>query len=240
MGHDGPREMPRAAPRRAASHMIEIRNLEVRYGTTVAVDGLSLSIRAGSLFGLLGPNGAGKTTTLHCLAGLRRPHAGQVVVDGIDATREPRRLRRVLGLVPQHLALYPTLSVEENLRIFGGLVGLGGRRLRALCDEGRTIVYTTHHLEEVEALSDEVAIVDHGRIVAEGDLSELLSRAGGGTRYDVELAEEAPASQLERALAAQGLPVTAVRPAGMRLEDLFLRLTGRALRDGEARDSEEV
>ncbi|RMG18820.1 MAG: ABC transporter ATP-binding protein [Deltaproteobacteria bacterium] len=280
--------------------MIEISQLEVHFGQVHAVDGLSLRIPTGSFYGLLGPNGAGKTTTLHCLAGLRRPDGGTIRAEGVDAVAEPRRLRRLLGLAPQHLALYPTLSVEENLRIFGGLAGLSGRRLtervnaglalaslesrrnhrvetlsggmkrrlnlacamlhdprilicdepttgvdpqsrnhifetlRALRDAGRTIVYTTHHLEEVEALCDRVAIVDHGRLVAEGELPALLEPAKGIRSYEIELAEPTPAEAVRAALADGRLAVTSVRPAERSLEDLFLELTGRALRDADA------
>lgn len=278
--------------------MIEIEHLTARYGRRLAVDDLSLSVAEGALMGLLGPNGAGKTTTLSCVVGLRRPDAGEIRVDGVAVSQDPLRARRLLGWVPQRLALYPELTVAQNLRAFGGLYDLSGATLRArveealalsqlgerakarvahlsggmqrrlnlavallhrpkvlICDEpttgvdaqsrnhmfetirslnraGMTVIYTTHYMEEVQALCDRVAIMDGGRLLTEGDLRALLDRPGDQW-FDVDFDGPVSAAAVEAALAAAGLPVSAVRPRPRTLETLFLELTGHTLRDDE-------
>ncbi len=102
--------------------------LRLSYGARRALDGVSFEVAAGEIVGLLGPNGAGKTTTLSVLATLRRPDAGDAEVGGVSTRRDPARVRRLLGLVPQSLAVYPTLTARENLRCFAGVLGLGRRR----------------------------------------------------------------------------------------------------------------
>jgi len=109
--------------------ILEAEDLEKSYGGRRAVDGLSLSVAPGEIFGLLGPNGAGKSTTLAMLSTLFPPDAGRIVIDGIDAVREPARVRPGLGFVPQELALYPALGARDNLAFFGRIYGLHGRTL---------------------------------------------------------------------------------------------------------------
>ena len=89
----------------------------------------------GQIYGLLGPNGAGKTTTISIISGLLRPDAGRVVVDGVDFWSDPRRAQRIMGVVPQEIALYEELSGRENLEFWGRLAGLGGREVRARASE---------------------------------------------------------------------------------------------------------
>jgi ABC-2 type transport system ATP-binding protein len=101
--------------------------LRLSYGTRLALDGLSFEVAAGEIVGLLGTNGAGKTTTLSVLATLRRTDAGDAEVGGVSTGRDPARVRRMLGLVPQSIAVYPTLTANENLRCFAGVLGLGRR-----------------------------------------------------------------------------------------------------------------
>jgi linearmycin/streptolysin S transport system ATP-binding protein len=103
---------------------IQVDGLRVRYDDRWALSGLSFQVRAGELVGLLGPNGAGKTTTLSVLATLVRPDAGRASVAGHDTVREAARVRAVLGLVPQTLAIYPTLTARENLLFFARLFRL--------------------------------------------------------------------------------------------------------------------
>ena len=110
--------------------MLEIRGLTKAYGQHEVLRGVDLAAGAGEIVGLLGPNGAGKTTLVSIVAGLRRADAGRVAVDGIDALAHPEAARRVLGLAPQELGIYPVLSVEKNLAFFAELSGLGGRNLR--------------------------------------------------------------------------------------------------------------
>jgi ABC-2 type transport system ATP-binding protein len=104
--------------------MIAMNGLSQRYGTFTALDSLTLSITAGETVGLLGPNGAGKTTTLRMLAGLDRPAAGRVAVDGIDPWTDSDRVRRLLGVVPDGAGLYERLTVTQNLTAFASLYDL--------------------------------------------------------------------------------------------------------------------
>jgi len=277
--------------------MIRIDGLSVRFGEVRAVDELTLHIPEASLFGLLGPNGAGKTTTISCIAALRTPTAGRVRVAGQVVAREPARVQRMLGLVPQSLALYPTLSVVKNLRLFGGLFGLGGKRLRErvswglalaqleakadtevcalsggmkrrlnlacallhdpeviICDEpttgvdpqsrnhlfetiadlhreGRTVLYTTHYMEEVEALCDRVAVIDGGCVVADDTLDGLLRAVGKPKRFDVTLDQGCDEEALRAELESAGLPLAGLSEHKRSLEQVFLELTGKELRD---------
>jgi ABC-2 type transport system ATP-binding protein len=103
-------------------------------GRTV-VDEVAFTIARGETYGLLGPNGAGKTTTINLICGLLRREAGTVVIDGVDLDDAPRRARAAIGYVPQDLAIYLDLTAAENLRFFGRLQGLGGRRLTARVEE---------------------------------------------------------------------------------------------------------
>jgi ABC-2 type transport system ATP-binding protein len=285
-----------------ARAVIRITDLTVDYeasgGPVRAVDGLTLTIAEGELFGLLGPNGAGKSTTISCLGGLRRPTSGTVLVDGIDVALHAEQAKERLGVVPQSLALYPSLSVLQNLRIFGGLFGVTGKRLgqrvdwalalaqleqkrsalvatlsggmkrrlnlacsllhdppvvvcdepttgvdpqsrnhlfetiRRLNEEGRTVVYTTHYMEEVEALCRRVAVIDHGRLVACDTLAGLLAATGPPRRYALTLETGCERDRLEAALGAGGLAAAAIEPEKRSLEQVFLELTGKELRDG--------
>ncbi|MBM3851896.1 MAG: ABC transporter ATP-binding protein [Verrucomicrobia bacterium] len=110
--------------------MLRVQSLTKRYGTLIALDGVSLGIAPGEFFGLLGPNGAGKSTLMSLVAGLRAPDAGTIEVDGRPLTAGNLAARSTLGLVPQHVALFPELNAEQNLRIFGELHGLRGATLR--------------------------------------------------------------------------------------------------------------
>ncbi len=116
--------------------MLNFENITKRYGALTALDGVSLKIEAGEFFGLLGPNGAGKSTLMSLVAGLRAPDAGAITLNGQPLSAAHPEVRASLGLVPQHIALYPKLSAEQNLRIFGQLYGLGGAILRDRINEG--------------------------------------------------------------------------------------------------------
>jgi ABC-2 type transport system ATP-binding protein len=272
-----------------------------RYGSLAAVDGLSLEVRAGEILGLLGPNGAGKTTTVGIATGLVAPDEGRVEIGGSGPPSSVAARRR-LGVAPQSLALYESLTGRENLEFLASLHGLEGaprrervavalafvsladraddrvssysggmkRRLNlaaavvhdpevVLLDEptvgvdpqsrnlvfdnvlalrarGRAIVYTTHYMEEAERLCDRVAIVDHGRLLAEGTVAELVAAYGGPGALvaetaagEVRLVTADPLDELNR-LAAAG-PVHSFHVEKARLEDVFLHLTGRSLRD---------
>ena len=114
--------------------MLSLRSVTKRYGALTALDGISLDLTRGEFFGLLGPNGAGKSTTMSLIAGLRAPDSGTLTLDGQPLTDAHSAARLSLGLVPQHVALYPDLSADQNLRIFGELYGLRGADLRARID----------------------------------------------------------------------------------------------------------
>ncbi len=114
--------------------MLVVNGLEKDYGKLKAVDRVSFSVEAGESFGLLGPNGAGKTTTISMIAGLVQPDAGEVTLNGISMQGEPLRAKRLLGLVPQEIALYSALNAEENLVFWGKLYGLKGQDLRERID----------------------------------------------------------------------------------------------------------
>ena len=115
--------------------MIEVFNLRKKFGDIEALKSVSFTVRAGEIYGLLGPNGAGKSTTIGVLCGLVVPDSGQASLDGIDIARRPVEARRVLGVVPQEVALYTEFSARDNLSFFGRLYGLGGARLSAAVEQ---------------------------------------------------------------------------------------------------------
>lgn len=106
--------------------ILKVADLTKIYGKTGArgLDGVGLTVDRGDIFGLLGPNGAGKTTTISIMSTVMKPTSGTVSICGIDALRHPGRVRPLIGFVPQEIALYPTLTAEENLIYFGRLHGL--------------------------------------------------------------------------------------------------------------------
>jgi ABC-2 type transport system ATP-binding protein len=118
-------------------HIIEINHLTKIYkGTSKpAIDDINLDISTGEIFGLLGPNGAGKTTTISILCGLFAPTSGNVFIDGMDYQHSPENIKNIIGVVPQDIALYPTLTARENLTFFGHLYGLKGKKLKTRIDE---------------------------------------------------------------------------------------------------------
>jgi ABC-2 type transport system ATP-binding protein len=127
--------------------MLVAQGVRKRFGDVVALDGFDLRIAAGEIVGLVGHNGAGKTTFVEIVAGLTRPDAGTVTVDGLDATSRSVQVRERIGLAPQELSLYLSLTVRENLRLFAGLAGLRGRRQRAAIDETSTALGLTEVID---------------------------------------------------------------------------------------------
>ena len=226
--------------------LIEVEQLTKRYGPRLAVGGVSFTVEAGEVFGLLGPNGAGKTTTMSILSTLLSHEGGQVQLCGLDLDGQTDQVKPLIGLVPQDLALYPTLSARDNLQFFGRIYGLRGAELQAriakaldvvnlqdradepvdsfsggmkrrlniavslihaprivfldeptvgvdpqsrnfifehverMRDEGITIFYTTHYMEEAMRLCDRIAIMDQGRILALDTPAALIQMLGGG------------------------------------------------------------
>ncbi len=291
---------------RYAERVLTLREVHKSYGSTVAVDGLSLRIEAGEVFGLLGPNGAGKSTTIGLAVGLLRPDRGEVELAGLGPPTRAS-VRRHLGACPQQIALYEQFSGEENLLFLGKLHGLdratrkrraaellervgltarakdrvsaysGGmqRRLniaaalvhdpklvlldeptagvdphsrhalfelvRALKSEGRTVVYTTHYMEEAQRLCDRVGVIDQGRVLALGTVDELIAAHGGqsvvtvlrdgasGTDEAERIETDDPMRVIARVAGEPG--AREVRLERPDLEGVFLHLTGRSLRD---------
>jgi ABC-2 type transport system ATP-binding protein len=222
--------------------VIVIESLVKKFEDITALDGLSLQVEKGELFGLLGPNGAGKTTTINILCGLIKPTNGSATVGGYDVLKEPAKVKELIGVCPQETAIYPYLTGAENVGLFGNLhamnketlktrrdmllekMGLtqdakrkaekysGGmkRRLslilalihdpqiafldeptvamdpqsrhavwdfiKELKKEDKTIILTTHYMEEAEELCDRVGIIDHGKLIALGSPKDLISK----------------------------------------------------------------
>jgi ABC-2 type transport system ATP-binding protein len=118
-GHEGLREA------------VRVRDLTKKFGSFVAVDGASFHVEAGEIFGFLGPNGAGKTTTLRMLIGVLPPTSGEGRVAGHGILTEGEAIRRSIGYMSQRFSLYGDLTVDENIRLFGGLYEVAGERFRA-------------------------------------------------------------------------------------------------------------
>jgi ABC-2 type transport system ATP-binding protein len=222
--------------------VVEVRDLERRFGDFVAVDHVTFSVKRGEIFGLLGPNGAGKTTTFRMLCGLLPPSGGTLTVAGVDVRRDRASARQHLGYVAQMFSLYGQLTVGENLDFFARAYGLGGnqkrdriawalsqfnlepfvnlpsahlpggfkqrlamaaallhrpeilfldeptsgadpfarrefwRRITALAAEGVTVIVTTHFMAEAE-YCDRAAILDSGKVLAQGTPAELRGHA---------------------------------------------------------------
>ncbi|MBL8108968.1 MAG: ATP-binding cassette domain-containing protein [Anaerolineales bacterium] len=115
--------------------MLESKNLAKSYGDFTAVKGITFDIKEGEIFSLLGPNGAGKTTTISMLSTLYAPTSGDATIGGHSVTKDPMAVKRVIGVVPQDLALYEDLTAKENLVFWGQMYGLGGKSLNSRVDE---------------------------------------------------------------------------------------------------------
>ncbi|MEV7723914.1 ATP-binding cassette domain-containing protein [Streptomyces sp. NPDC087917] len=116
-------------------HAVEVRGLVKHYGETKALDGVDLDVREGTVLGVLGPNGAGKTTLVRCLSTLIVPDAGTARVAGFDVVRQPRQLRRTIGLTGQYASVDEKLSGWENLYMIGRLLDLSRKDSRRRADE---------------------------------------------------------------------------------------------------------
>src|SRR6201996_3103021 len=176
---------------------ISIQNLQKTYaGGKTALHGVSFDVPRGQIFGLLGPNGAGKSTLINILAGLVNKTGGTAEIWGFDIEEHPRNAKRAIGIVPQEILFDPFFSPREALEICAGLYGVpkAERRtlellravhledkadayVRELNARGTTVVLTTHYLEEAQELCDRIAIINHGRLIANEPTGELLSKA---------------------------------------------------------------
>ncbi|MCY9198304.1 ABC transporter ATP-binding protein [Bacillus atrophaeus] len=227
--------------------MLQVENIEKAYEKKLIVKGISFTLEKGEAFGLLGPNGAGKSTTISMIAGLVPPDKGEITVGGCIVGKDTNQAKQKIGVVPQDIALYPTLTAKENLLFWGKMYGLtsaeakkravevleyvglterakdkiqtfsGGMKRRInigaalmhrpellimdeptvgidpqsrnhilqtvkqLNEEGTTIIYTSHYMEEVEYLCDRIGIMDKGDMIAIGTKTDLCTRLAGGT-----------------------------------------------------------
>jgi ABC-2 type transport system ATP-binding protein len=304
---------------------ISIRDLQKTYkGGKRALDGITLDVPRGGIFGLLGPNGAGKSTLINILAGLVSKSGGSASIWGFDIDEHPRNAKRAIGIVPQEILFDPFFTPAETLEITAGLYGVpkaerqtaellravrledkanaysrtlsGGmkRRLlvakamvhsppilvldeptagvdvelrqqlwdyvRTLHRRGVTIVLTTHYLEEAEELCDRIAIINHGRLIANETTRTLVGMAQEKVvevivDRDVDCPPEAPcfdkielsgdrtlaityrkdrvnAGEVLSALQRAGLGIVDVSTREADLEDVFLNLTRAGGADG--------
>src|SRR5262245_54919357 len=115
--------------------IVETRELSKKYGSFVALDRLSITVDRGQILGFIGPNGAGKTTTIKILVGLARPTSGNATVAGVDCAREPRKIKRLIGYMPDTFASYDNMRVSEYLDFFGAAFGIPRRRRATRVDE---------------------------------------------------------------------------------------------------------
>jgi ABC-2 type transport system ATP-binding protein len=115
--------------------IVEARDLRKSYNGVQAVDGLTLEIREGEIYGLLGPNGSGKTTTILILLGLTEPTGGEVRVCGFNPTREPLKVKRLVGYLPENVGFYEDLTARENLRFIARLNGIPDRESKKRIEE---------------------------------------------------------------------------------------------------------
>ncbi len=123
-------------------------NLRKSFGEFEAVKGISLKVMRGEVFGLLGPNGAGKTTTISMLTALLEPTGGKITIDGLDLQNSTHAVKAKLGLVPQEMALYMTLSARQNLMFFGRIYGLRGKELQNRVDEVLDMIGLTERADD--------------------------------------------------------------------------------------------
>ncbi len=129
--------------------VLEVQGVAKRYGDHVALDAVSLSVAPGEVCGLLGPNGAGKTTLVSIVAGLRSADVGTVHVDGVDVEQGGRSARSAVGLAAQDTAIYPTVTVRENLELFARLAGLGGSAMWSRIEQVADVVELTGLLDRL-------------------------------------------------------------------------------------------
>ena len=223
--------------------MLQIKQLTKHYGTKTAVDGLTLTIQPGEIYGFLGPNGAGKTTTLKCCCGILRPDSGEVLVDGVSMQKEPLQAKQKLAYLPDDPKLYEYMTGIQYLDFIADVYGVGDaaraertriyserfdlndalsqpigayshgmkqklaiisallhapklilmdepfvgldplashqlkQTMRAFCDAGGAIFFSTHVLEVAEKLCDRVAIIKNGTLVHSGPIEEVRGDA---------------------------------------------------------------
>jgi ABC-2 type transport system ATP-binding protein len=244
---------------------IQIHNLTKVYrgNPKPAINAVNLDVYEHNIFGLLGPNGAGKTTMIRILCGLLAPTKGEVTIGGYSLKREPQKIRKIIGVVPQEIALYPTLTARENLSVFGGICGLKGTDLKIQINKWLSVfgleksqhqqvgnysggmkrrlnlIAGLLHNPQILFLDEPTVGVDvQSKKVIIDNLLEI-NRTGTTIVYTSHYLEEAEnlCSYLsiidEGIIIAQGTlsDIRKERNPESSLEDIFLELTGKDLRD---------
>ncbi len=128
--------------------MLEIKNIKKYFNETKAVDNISFKVERGDILGLLGPNGAGKSTTISIISTLIKADEGNVLYKGVDIEKEPKKIQKQLGFVPQEIALYPSLSGYDNLKFWGKIYGLKGNKLKEKIEEVSQIIGINKRLKD--------------------------------------------------------------------------------------------
>lgn len=128
--------------------LLKVENLHKSFGNTKAVDGVSFQVRSGEVFGLLGPNGAGKSTTISMISTLLPPTKGEILFEDRSILTDPKAIRQKLGVVPQDIALYPTLTGYENLSFWGNMYGLKGPGLKKRINEVSEVIGLNGRLKD--------------------------------------------------------------------------------------------
>ncbi|MBA2840570.1 ABC-2 type transport system ATP-binding protein [Methanococcus maripaludis] len=302
-------------------HAIEVKNLVKKFDTNLAVNNVSFNVDKGEIFAFLGPNGAGKSTTINILTTLLKSTSGSAVISGFDASKDPKKVRKTIGIVFQDSTLDNQLTAYENLYIHGKIYGYKGEALKNRIEEllefvelldfkdkivknfsggmvrrleiarslihepevlfldeptigldpqtrshiweyikkmqaknNMTIFLTTHYMEEAELLADKVAIIDNGKIIAEGTVNELKKIVGndcisvkfeeipkyldskncelkedGKVHYYTENADSEIPKIFEFAH-DHGLKIQEISYKKPNLNDVFIKLTGREIR----------
>ncbi|MDS0525963.1 ABC transporter ATP-binding protein [Clostridium sp. SHJSY1] len=312
-------------------NMIEVKNITKRFNDKLVLDNVSFSIEKGEIFGLLGPNGAGKSTLMNTIVGLVKMDKGEILVGQHDINKEPLKARRMIGLVPQDIALFEGLNARDNLEYWGGLYGLKGKLLKERIEEAlkmvgledqvkktvkkysggmkrrlniaaavlhhpeiiimdeptvgidpqsrnyifemiqkinkerkTTIIYTSHYMEEVELLCNNIFIMDLGKEVAYGTKEELkrmvqsdkiinIKASGNLDILELELRklnnirkvhideevvnivcnDKMNLNQLLIEISKHDVKIRNISVEEISLEEVFLTLTGKSLRDKE-------
>lgn len=258
--------------------MLTLSNVKKGFGAHEIIKGISFQVEKGESFGLLGPNGAGKSTLISMICGLLPYGAGEILINGKLVGRHLKETKQIIGVVPQDIALYPTMSALDNLIFWGRMYGLSGnaaktrakevlevvglterakgrietfsggmkRRInigaalmhepqllimdeptvgidpqsrnhiletvKTLNEQGMTVIYTSHYMEEVEFLCKRIAIIDDGKLIISGTQRDLSNRLAGGRVLNLTVDSLRP-SFIEQLKQLNGVEKVIVQPA---------------------------